>query len=299
VTAAWQPLESGATPAAAASARATVDVKPLSHRCLMIGGFARVRAPCVTMNHNAFALSRAAHKTVLVVVRDAAVRELIAVNLSFAGFYPIHAESRAAGQALIAQVLPDAVVLDLDCPEAGGLLLAGDIRAFGKGRHIPILMLTGTPNESCGSRGTVCGADDCVAKPFAPNELVMRVARLLGRASTKQVPGHLVVGPLELDIAEHAVRVRGVAGPQRLSIPGAEFRLLQHFMSAPDRVHSREHLLAKVWRHQGSLDLRTVDQNIRRLRSHLAAVGLEDLVETVRGVGYRLSPQRLQDRFAS
>jgi two-component system phosphate regulon response regulator PhoB len=84
-----------------------------------------------------------------------------------------------------------------------------------------------------------------------------------------------------------------------LSIPRSEFRLLQHLMANPDRVHSRAQLLAKVWRDQPELDHRTVDQNVRRLRSDLGAVGLEDLIETVRGVGYRLSPRRVQDRFAS
>lgn len=251
------------------------------------------------MNDLSFALPRIPNKTVLVVVQEPAVRELISVNLRHAGFCPVQADSRSAGQALMTQVLPDAVVLDLDSPDAAGLSLAADVRAFARGRNIPIVMLTGSPDEACGYLGALCGADDCVAKPFAPSELVSRLGRLLGGPTPKQAPGHLVVGPLELDPIERRVMVRAVGGNRFLSMPGAEFRLLQHLMTTPDRVHSREQLLAKVWRNQAGLDPRTVDQNIKRLRHNLASAGLEDLIETVRGVGYRLAVGRRQDRLAS
>jgi two-component system, OmpR family, phosphate regulon response regulator PhoB len=262
-----------------------------------MGAHQRDPAPRMLMTDIGFVVPQTPTKTVLVAVHEPAIRELISVNLRSAGFYPVQAESHAAGQMLIAQVLPDAVLLDLDSPEIRGMSLASDVKALGKGRHIPILMLTRSPGEVCGSDGSNCGADDCVAKPFAPSELVVRLARLLGRSSNKQSPGHLVVGPLELDPAEHTVKVRGAGRDQTLAMPGSEFKLLHHFMSTPDRVHSREQLLAKVWRNHAGIDPRTVDQNIKRLRSNLASAGLEGSIETVRGVGYRLSAQRLHARF--
>src|SRR5687768_928113 len=116
------------------------------------------------MNYTSYALPRALNKTVLVVIRESEVRELVAANLRFAGFHPVQADSRSMGQQLIAQVLPDAIVVDLDSPDAGGVHFAGDVKTLGRGRHIPIMMLTGSPSESCGITGSVCGADDCLAK---------------------------------------------------------------------------------------------------------------------------------------
>lgn len=242
------------------------------------------------MNNTGYGSARSLNKTVLVVIREAAVRELVAANLGFAGCYAVQADSRSSGRQLIAQVLPDAIVVDLDSPDAAGADFAGDVRTLGRGRHIPIMMLTESPAEACGVGGTACGADDCMAKPFVPSELVSRLARLLGRPADRPWPGLLAVGPLELDPNEYTVRVHGAGGGERsLSLPAAEFKLLQHFMAEPGRVHSREQLLARVWREQSGLDPRTVDQNVKRLRSNLGAVGVGDLIETVRGVGYRLA----------
>jgi two-component system phosphate regulon response regulator PhoB len=241
------------------------------------------------MNTSGYFLPRASNKTVLVVVREPEVRELIAASCRFAGFYPVQADSRTSGRLLIAQVLPDAVVVDLDSPEAAGLDFAADVKTLGQGRRIPIVMLTARPAESCGSRGAVCGADDCVSKPFVPSDLVARLARLLGGAPASRSPGRIVAGPLELDPTEHTVTAHGLQGGEQLTLPAAEFRLLHHFMLTPERVHGREQLLAKVWRDQHGLDARTVDQTVKRLRLSLAAAGLQDLIETVRGVGYRFA----------
>lgn len=248
------------------------------------------------MNPSGHTLPRASNKTVLLVVREAEVRELIAASCRFAGIYPVQADSRTRGRLLITQVLPDAVVVDLDSPEAAGLEFAADVRTLAQGRRIPIIMLTASPAESCGARGAVCGADDCVSKPFVPSDLVARLARLLGSEATSRSPGRIVAGPLELDPTEHTVMAHGLRGSEPLTLAAAEFRLLQHFMLAPDRVHGREQLLAKVWRDQHGLDARTVDQTVKRLRVSLAAAGLQDLVETVRGVGYRFAI-RLHERI--
>jgi two-component system, OmpR family, phosphate regulon response regulator PhoB len=242
------------------------------------------------MNTFSYAPPRALHKTVLVVVRESAVRELIAANLRIAGFHPVQADSHAGGTLLMTQVVPDAVVVDIDA-DMGAAGFASSVRQLARGHHVPIMMLTGSAGESC-------GADDCVHKPFVPGDLVLRLSRLLGRPMNDGAPGLLVVGPIELDPDEHSVCVRGLHGSTRLALPGAEFKLLRHFMSAPDRVHSREHLMSRVWHDQTGLDPRTVDQNVKRLRVNLDSVGLHDVIETVRGVGYRLAMHRLPQRFA-
>lgn len=301
VTAAWLPRENGVTPEGAArDIRRFADVcgagkgnvKRLSHCRLMMAAFSANVALHALMNPSGYTPPRASNKTVLLVVREPEVRELIAASCRFAGIYPVQADSRTSGRLLIAQVLPDAVVVDLDSPEAAGLDFARDVKTLGQGRRIPIIMLTASPGESCGVRGAVCGADDCVSKPFVPSDLVARLARLLASEATSRSPGRIVAGPLELDPTEHTVTAHGLRGSEPLTLPAAEFRLLHHFMLAPDRVHGREQLLAKVWRDQHGLDARTVDQTVKRLRVSLAAAGLQDLVETVRGVGYRFSARQ-------
>jgi CheY-like chemotaxis protein len=149
-------------------------------RQIITTGIGALRAiPC--MNDVGFALPRNLNKTVLVVVQEPIVRELIAVNLRSAGFHPVPAESRSAGQQLISQVLPDAVVLDLDAPETGGMSLASEVKAFGNGRHIPIMMLTGQQaKERCRLR---------CQQPLQANEDPSQLAQLgalVLHAATKQ-----------------------------------------------------------------------------------------------------------------
>lgn len=224
--------------------------------------------------------------TVLVLVQEPVVRDIIAAHLRHAGFYPVPADSLEAALRLIAELLPDAAVLDVDAPEVGGLALLRELRAAEGGAGVAVMCLA-SALVRCRDGAQSTRAQMCVGKPFSPKALVARLSQLLDVHAPVR-PGVLQIGPLELDPADHTIRVHGSAGAESLRFPGAEFRLLQYLMSTPDRVHSRDQLVAKVWHGHEPIHPRTVDQNIKRLRTSLGGVGLGALIETVRGVGYRL-----------
>jgi two-component system phosphate regulon response regulator PhoB len=151
-------------------------------------------------------------------------------------------------------------------------------------------MLTAKSEESDKVLGLDSGADDYVTKPFSPKELVARVKALLRRQIPLEGDGPLAVGPLRLDPVSHRVSaVWPNSDPQTLSLGPTEFRLLQFMMANPERVHSRESLLDKVWGNEVYIEERTVDVHIKRLRAALSPADCDRYVETVRGSGYRIT----------
>jgi two-component system phosphate regulon response regulator PhoB len=220
---------------------------------------------------------------ILIVEDEPAIRELVAVNLRHAGHEPVLAEDAASARRSVDASLPDLVVLDWMLPDRSGIEFARALRADPRTRDVPILMLTARAQESDKLSGFEAGADDYVTKPFSPRELLARIRALLRRSSGGTDDEILESGGLRLESDTYRVTGDG----RTITLSPTEFRLLQHLMRQPERVHSRAQLLDKVWGDQVFIEERTVDVHIRRLRLALQATGHDRLVETVRGGGYR------------
>lgn len=231
-------------------------------------------------------------RSVLLVIPEPVIRDLVAANLRQAGYYTFATGTPGEGRSLVAQVVPDAIVVDLDFEREAVVELTTGIRQQTRDRRVPVLALTGNAGNVCGSLGSGCQADECVIKPFYPNELVQRLARLFAKAKRASSNGVLRVGLLELDPHRHVATAMTPGGEQELQLRSSEFKLLHHLMAHNDRVLRRDQLTTAVWGENARIDVRTVDQTVKRLRQGLGTVALEDMVQTVRGVGYRLVPLR-------
>lgn len=221
---------------------------------------------------------------VLVVEDEPAIAELIAVNLRHNGFRPIWAMDSATAQAELDAVLPDVILLDWMLPGESGLALAKRWRSHPRTKAVPIIMLTARGDEVDRVAGLDAGADDYITKPFSTKELLARIRAVLRRRAPEQDAGVVKVGDLSLDAATYRVTFK----EQMLKLGPTEFKLLHYLMSHAERVHSRSQLLDRVWGDHVFIEERTVDVHVKRLREALGVdAGL--MVETVRGVGYRLT----------
>jgi two-component system phosphate regulon response regulator PhoB len=223
---------------------------------------------------------------ILIVEDEPAIAELIAVNLRHNGFQPIWAEDGDAAQREIGAALPDAILLDWMLPGLSGLALARRWRADARTRAVPILMLTAKGDEPDKVAGLDAGADDYITKPFSTQELLARIRAVLRRRAPAEVQDKVTIGDLVLDGAAHRASWLGEA----LKLGPTEFKLLQFLMRHPERVHSRQQLLDKVWGDHVFIEERTVDVHVKRLREALGPQA-GALVETVRGAGYRITAQ--------
>ena len=222
---------------------------------------------------------------VLIVEDETAIAELIAVNLRHNGFDPIWSEDGDSAQRELDAVLPDVILLDWMLPGQSGLALARKWRGDARTKTIPILMLTARGDEPDKVAGLDAGADDYITKPFSTQEMMARIRAVLRRRTPDRASEAVSVGGLNLDPVTHRVSWHGAP----LKLGPTEFKLLNFLMNHPERVHSRAQLLDKVWGDHVFIEERTVDVHVKRLREALGAGGA--LVETVRGVGYRLTAQ--------
>jgi two-component system phosphate regulon response regulator PhoB len=222
---------------------------------------------------------------VLLVEDEPSIAELVAVNLRHNGFQPIWAEDGDAAQRELDAVLPDVILLDWMLPGQSGLSLARKWRAAARTRTVPILMLTARGDEPDKVAGLDAGADDYITKPFSTQELLARIRAVLRRRAPEQDTEAVTIGELALDASTYRVSFRG----QALKVGPTEFKLLNYLMKHPERVHSRQQLLDKVWGDHVFIEERTVDVHVKRLREALGSAGA--MVETVRGAGYRLTAQ--------
>ena len=222
---------------------------------------------------------------VLIVEDESPILELLALNISQAGYNPLRAISAEHAEKLINEALPDIILLDWMLPGMSGIDFAKKLRSNALTKSIPIIMLTARSDELDKVKGLEVGADDYITKPFSPRELNARIKAVLRRKAPELTEDLLEINGLKLDPISH--RVSGNNKP--LEMGPAEFRLLHFFMSNPERVYSRSQLLDKVWGSQIFIEDRTVDVHIRRLRNILTQSQHEGLIQTVRGSGYRLS----------
>jgi two-component system phosphate regulon response regulator PhoB len=221
---------------------------------------------------------------ILVIDDEPDLLELVRFNLSQAGFDVECAETGRDGLAAARAQRPDLLVLDLMLPDLAGTEVCRQVRLDAELRDLPILMLTAKGEEVDRVVGFELGADDYMTKPFSPRELTLRVQAILRRTSSepeaKRVVSH---GPLELDAERH----RCLVGGQRIELTAKEFELLSTLMARPGHVMSRQRLLDTVWGSEITVTERTIDTHLKRLREKLGEGG--QLIETVRGVGYRFA----------
>ncbi len=223
---------------------------------------------------------------ILIVEDEPAIAELVAVNLRHNGMAPLWAEDGDAAQREIDAVLPDAILLDWMLPGQSGLALARKWRADARTRGIPILMLTARGDEPDKVAGLDAGADDYITKPFSTQELLARIRAVLRRRAPERVEDTVSIAELQLDAAAHRVSWQG----RPVKVGPTEYKLLHFLMKHPERVHSRQQLLDKVWGDHVFIEERTVDVHVKRLREALGPQA-GALVETVRGAGYRITAQ--------
>jgi len=224
---------------------------------------------------------------ILVVEDEAAIAELVSLNLRHAGYEVTIAATAEQAQAAVDGVLPDLVLLDWMLPGQSGLALARRWRADARTREMPVIMLTARADEADKIAGLDAGADDYLAKPFSTNELMARIRALLRRKAPEALDAAVEVGALRLDPATRRVH----RGTVELKLGPTEFRLLHFLMAHPERVHSRAQLLDRVWGDHVFIEERTVDVHVKRLREALAPAQCAQMIETVRGAGYRLTQQ--------
>lgn len=222
---------------------------------------------------------------ILVVEDEAPIREMLKMALERAEFEVLEAADASQAQSMIFDLPPTLVLLDWMLPGMSGIELARRLKRESSTQEIPIIMLTAKTEEADKVRGLEVGADDYVTKPFSPRELVARIKAVLRRAAPTSHQESLSVNELKLYPSEHRVTIR----EQDIHIGPTEFRLLHFFMTHQDRVYSRNQVLDQVWGSNVYIEERTVDVHIRRLRKALSTHGYDNLVQTVRGVGYRFS----------
>jgi two-component system phosphate regulon response regulator PhoB len=221
---------------------------------------------------------------VLIVEDEADLVTLLKYNLEKENFRTISAGDGEEALLLASEQVPSLVLLDWMLPLMSGLEVCRQMRRNPKTRDIPIIMLTARGEEADKVRGLNSGADDYIAKPFSPTELVARMRAVLRRSSPGLAEELLSFGDVIMDLAAHRVRRQG----RDVHLGPTEFRLLRHFMQHPGRVFSREQLLDLVWGHDVYVELRTVDVHIRRLRKALNEINDNDIIRTVRSAGYAL-----------
>jgi DNA-binding response OmpR family regulator len=221
---------------------------------------------------------------ILIVEDDPDIADLVARYLDKAGFVTERAANGRDGLKAMAAHPPDLMVLDLMLPHVDGLEIVRQARVNEATAAIPIIMLTARAEESERIVGLEFGADDYMAKPFSPNELVARVRALLRRAQRGAPPAAktLAYGPISLDRERHVVASEG----EDVTLTAKEFLLLEYLLLHRGRVLSRDLLLTDVWGYRYTGGTRTVDVHVRRLREKLPV--LADGLVTVKQFGYKL-----------
>jgi two-component system phosphate regulon response regulator PhoB len=224
------------------------------------------------------------NERILVVDDEQDIVALVAYHLVRAGYRVSTASSGPDALRQAQQEHPALVVLDLMLPGMSGFEILEQMRADESLRDVAVLMLTARREEPDRIRGLSLGADDYMSKPFSPQELVLRVGAILRRVAQGQQPAGdtLRAGPILIDRAAHRVSVDA----RELDLTPTEYRLLLTLAERRGRVQARRHLLETVWEAAPDIQTRTVDMHVQRLRTKLGSAG--DLIETVRGFGYRL-----------
>ncbi len=221
-------------------------------------------------------------ESILVVEDEQDIMDLVAYNLTRAGFSVLKAVDGLEAIEKAKWMLPTLIILDLLIPGVEGTEVCKQLKRDPTTQHIPIIMLTAKREEIDRILGFELGADDYVTKPFSPRELLLRVKAVLKRLEPNSPPEPIwQMEGLRIDVPRHRVFIDDVP----IHLTATEFALLQHLVESRGRVQTRENLLQNVWQYHEDIDSRTVDTHIRRLRSKLGRFG--SWIETVPRIGYR------------
>ncbi len=226
--------------------------------------------------------------SILVVEDEPAIQELIAVSLARNGHEVRRAASADETYRAVSDALPDVILLDWMLPDSPGPVIARRLRSDARTREVPIIMLTARAGDEDKVAGLESGADDYITKPFSPRELEARIQAVLRRRAPQLSKEAIEIEGLAINPATRKVTGSG----KTLKMGPTEFELLHFFMTHTDRVYGRAQILDQVWGDHVFIEDRTVDVHIRRLRDALTPSGHDDLVETVRGAGYRFVSKR-------
>jgi two-component system phosphate regulon response regulator PhoB len=221
----------------------------------------------------------------LIVDDEPAIREMVSFQLGRFGYSCRSAADAEEAADAIQQQRPDLILLDWMMPGKSGIEFAQELRDNHYTRDIPIILLTARGEENDKITGFGAGADDYITKPFSSKELLARIKAVLRRTAPAQIEELVELAGLRLDPNTHEV----YAGTTQLQMGPTEYRLLHFFMTQPERVFNRQQIIDNVWDTNTIIEDRTVDVHIRRLRKALAATGHDQLIQTVRGTGYRLA----------
>jgi two-component system, OmpR family, phosphate regulon response regulator PhoB len=224
-------------------------------------------------------------RKILIVDDESSIRDMLRVALEMAEYDCLEASNAQDAHAQIVDEKPDLILLDWMMPGTSGIELARRLKRDEVTAGIPIIMLTAKGEEDNKIQGLEVGADDYITKPFSPRELVARLKAVLRRADPQNNSSPILVNGLCLDPVSHRVTIN----KQLVEMGPTEYRLLEFFLTHQERAYTRSQLLDHVWGGNVYVEERTVDVHIRRLRKALTIDGHEDLVQTVRGTGYRFS----------
>lgn len=221
--------------------------------------------------------------SVLIIEDETAIRDMIRFSLPSKDFDVFESENITEAIRSIADHVPNIVILDWMLPGKSGLEFIQWIKEQDLLKEIPIIMLTAKAEEENKIKGLEAGADDYITKPFSTGELIARIKTILRRGPMVTTSGLIQVKDLCINVNTHQVTI----GAEKLVLSPVEYKLLYFFMTHPNRLYSRDHLITLVWGGNVYIDERTVDVQIRRLRARLKPFGYHSFIKTVRGAGYQ------------
>ncbi len=221
--------------------------------------------------------------TILIVDDETDIRNLLALKLQREGFDTIEASDGLEGEKLAKKKQPDLVILDLMMPGKDGIAVCKALRKDARTTRLPIIMLTARSGLDERIAGLELGADDYLTKPFSPKELVLRVRNVLRRTNELDSGSVVEIGEFRLDKNSLKLFLAG----EDVYLTSTEFKLLLALTEVPSQICERADLLQKVWGYSDSMQTRTLDTHIKRLRTKLGEFGV--IIETVRSVGYRFN----------
>jgi two-component system phosphate regulon response regulator PhoB len=220
--------------------------------------------------------------TLLVIEDEEAIRDMLRFSLPQQEFQLIDAENTKRALMLLAHNIPDLIILDWMLPDMNGIDFLKLIRKMDRIKDIPVIMLTARAEEDNKVMGLVAGADDYITKPFSPNELAARIRTVLRRGVIKTPSGDVVIDDICLNTDKGTV----IIGNETLNLTPIEYKLLHFFMMHADKIYTRDELMDYIWGRSAHLDERTIDVQIKRLRSKLKPSGNHERIKTIRSAGY-------------